>query len=83
MKWLTKISAILLFAVLLTKPMELIAQPYDCINDDVCQGLCNEDGLTCWNIDDPVPLDNGLLILCGLALTFGLYKLNRRRQLLA
>ena len=57
------------------------AQPvYPCTDPLSCPGGCHEDGVTCWDIDDPVPLDSGLLFLVGTAVTFGLYKLNLRRQ---
>ena len=57
------------------------AQPvYPCDDPLSCPGGCHEDRVTCWDIDDPVPLDSGLLFLVGAAITFGLYKLNLRRQ---
>ena len=54
--------------------------PIPCKPFIFCPGGCLADGETCWDIDDPVPLDNGLLILVAGAMAFGLYKLNSRRQ---
>ena len=55
--------------------------PVPCNDPFQCAGGCKPGGTECWDVDDPVPIDNGLLILVGAALTFGLYKLHQRRQL--
>ena len=60
--------------------MELKAQPYACKPLIFCPGGCQENGIDCWDIDDPVPLDNGLIVLVGAGIIFGLYKLNSRRS---
>ena len=54
--------------------------PYPCDDALRCSNKCQADGFTCWDIDDGVPLDNGLLFLVGGAVAFGLYRLNMRRE---
>jgi hypothetical protein len=76
-----QMRAAIVFIVLLLSSIPSSAQPvYMCDDPASCAGGCKEDRVTCWDVDDPVPLDNGLLILVGAAVTYGLYKLNIRRQ---
>lgn len=50
--------------------------PYPCDVGIVCPSGCQQNGIDCWDPDDPVPLDNGLILLSVIGITFGLYKLN-------
>ena len=78
-------AVIIILLFLQLKPISLVAQPGPVPCDEPydigCPDGCKADRMTCWNPDDPVPLDNGLLLLAGAALTFGLYKLHRRKQI--
>jgi hypothetical protein len=55
--------------------------PYPCTGLVFCPGGCQADGVTCWDIDDPIPLDEGVIVLLGAGIIFGIYKLKSVRQL--
>jgi len=75
-----KMKLVLVVMLLMFSSLRTYSQPYTCFDPPSCPGGCRQDGITCWDIDDPVPLDNGLLFLIGGAVAFGLYRLNMRRQ---
>jgi hypothetical protein len=64
-------------------PLPLNAQPTPgpCKPFIFCQVGCLEDGETCWDIHDPVPLDNGLIALVVAGIFVGLYKIRSVKQL--
>ena len=55
--------------------------PYPCEPFIFCPGGCLVDGTTCWDIDDPVPLDNGLIVLVAAGILIGVYKLRSLRTI--
>lgn len=70
-------GVLLVVFLLLFNPLNSSAQPapIPCADPLSCPEGCKLDGFTCWDIDDPVPLDNGLLILVASGIAFGVYKL--------
>lgn len=84
MKRSFKVFLVMLLIFILVDSSYLNAQPpppFPCKPGIVCAGGCQENGVDCWDIDDPVPLDSGLIILAAAGILFGLYKLNSRRSL--
>lgn len=71
---------LLILLLCMLMPFSLHAQWYPCFDDSACQGKCREDGVTCWNIDDPVPVDNSIIMLVAAGLIFGVYRLRSMAQ---
>lgn len=79
-KKIVKVFRIILMLFVLFLPFNTQAQPYACTNDELgCPDGCKADGVTCWDPDDPVPLDNEVIFLIAIGLGIGLYKLSSRR----
>lgn len=75
--WLYKVFLFIIFFFLI--PNWADAQPFPCKDSFGCPGGCKEDGVTCYDIDDPVPLDDFILYLLAAGIGFGLYKLHTHR----
>jgi hypothetical protein len=70
-----------MFLVLLDSIDSIAQPPYPCQPFIFCPGGCQLDGTTCWDIDDPVPLDNGLIVLVAAGMIIGVYKLRSLRPI--
>lgn len=80
MKVAFRLFGLLILLLCMLMPFSLNAQPYPCKDDSSCQGQCQADGVTCWNIDDPVPVDNSIIMLVAAGLIFGVYRLGFKAQ---
>ncbi len=78
-RWVS--SFFILVMILFFIPVSGSGQPpYPCNDSFACPGGCQEDRVTCFDIDDPVPLDNLVFYLVAAGIGFGLYKLHSQRS---
>ena len=83
MSWVRRGLKIICIVLLLTasSPFKSYCQPYPCTDPFGCPDGCQINRTTCWDPDDPVPLDNEIWFLLIVGLAIGLYKIYLLKRL--